>query len=238
MAQHDYSIANQTASNARTDINNALSAIVSNNSGASAPSTTYANQWWYDTSTNKLKFRNEANTAWIEIGELNQTSNTFNGGMPSGAVQAFAMSTAPNGWLKCNGQAVSRTTYAALFAAIGTIYGSGDGSTTFNLPDLRGEFVRGWDDSRGVDNGRTIGSTQSHGVADHVHDGIAYYRGDGGETGTDPSGQNGTFMHENSGHTRSTSANFTYAGVRTNETVGATTDTRPRNVALNYCIKY
>lgn len=65
MAQHDYNIANQTAPNARTDINNALSAIATNNSGGSAPSTTYANQWWYDTGANLLRIRNEANTGWI-----------------------------------------------------------------------------------------------------------------------------------------------------------------------------
>jgi microcystin-dependent protein len=50
------------------------------------------------------------------------------------------------GWLKCNGAAVSRSTYAVLFAAIGTLYGAGDGTTTFNLPDYRGEFLRGLDD--------------------------------------------------------------------------------------------
>ena len=81
-------------------------------------------------------------------------------GVPSGAVAHFAMNTAPTGWLKANGAAISRTTYAALFAAIGTTFGSGDGSTTFNLPDLRGEFLRGWDDSRGVDSGRSFGSAQ------------------------------------------------------------------------------
>jgi phage-related tail fiber protein len=70
------------------------------------------------------------------------------------------MNTAPTGWLKANGAAVSRTTYAALFSAIGTTFGVGDGSTTFNLPDLRGEFMRGWDDGRGVDSGRAFGSAQ------------------------------------------------------------------------------
>ena len=75
-------------------------------------------------------------------------------------VATFAMSTPPAGWLKANGEAVSRTTYATLFAAIGTTFGSGDGSTTFNLPDLRGEFMRGWDDGRGVDSGRAFGSAQ------------------------------------------------------------------------------
>jgi microcystin-dependent protein len=221
MAQHDYSIANQTASNARTDINNALSAIVSNNSGASAPSTTYANMWWYDSSTNKLKIRNEANTAWIEIGDLNQTANTFNGGTPAGAVMTFAMSTAPSGWLKCNGAAVSRTTYAKLFAAIGTTYGSGDGSTTFNLPELRGEFVRAWDDGRGIDSGRTLGSTQSDELESHDH-GFTNFLA--------PDGVGGSRWAFTNNDNQGTSA------LRTDATGG--TETRPRNVALNYCIKY
>ena len=77
--------------------------------------------------------------------------------LPAGAYGLFFMATAPSGWLKANGQAVSRTTYATLFAAIGTAYGAGDGSTTFNLPDMRGEFARAWDDSRGVDAGRACG---------------------------------------------------------------------------------
>jgi microcystin-dependent protein len=78
----------------------------------------------------------------------------------AGMVAFFAMNTAPSGWLDADGSAVSRTTYAALFAAIGTTFGSGDGSTTFNLPDMRGEFPRGWDDGRGVDSGRAFGSAQ------------------------------------------------------------------------------
>ena len=134
MATHDYEIANQTAANARADINNALEAIATNNSGASAPSTTFANQWWYDTSADILYIRNEANTAWIKVGELNQSGGTFSAQIPAGMVQAYAGSAAPTGWLKCNGAAVSRTTYATLFAAIGTTYGSGDGSS-HNLPD-------------------------------------------------------------------------------------------------------
>lgn len=82
----------------------------------------------------------------------------------SGAVMYFARTTAPDGWLKANGAAVSRTAYAALFAAIGTTYGTGDGRTTFNLPDLRGEFVRGWDDGRGIDRGRAFGSAQGDAI--------------------------------------------------------------------------
>lgn len=77
-----------------------------------------------------------------------------------GGVIYYAASTAPAGWLECNGAAISRTAYANLFAVVGTTFGAGDGSTTFNLPDLRGEFIRGWDDGRGVDAGRSLGSTQ------------------------------------------------------------------------------
>jgi hypothetical protein len=76
MAQHDYSIANQSAPNARTDLNNALAAIVSQNSGATAPSTTFANMIWYDTANNLLKMRNEADTAWITLATLDQSANT------------------------------------------------------------------------------------------------------------------------------------------------------------------
>ena len=76
MAQHDYTIDNQTFPSYRTDHNNSLSAIVSNNSGATEPSTTYAYQWWYDTSSNILKLRNADNDAWINIGTFNQTNDT------------------------------------------------------------------------------------------------------------------------------------------------------------------
>lgn len=64
---------------------------------------------------------------------------------PAGSIMAYAASTAPTGWLLCDGSAVSRTTYATLFTAISTTWGTGDGSTTFNLPDLRGQFLRGYD---------------------------------------------------------------------------------------------
>ena len=77
MSQHDFTIANQTASSARSDINSALQALATNNSGASAPSTTYANQWWYETGTNLLKIRNEADTAWINVAYVNQSTNEF-----------------------------------------------------------------------------------------------------------------------------------------------------------------
>ena len=73
MSQHDFSIANQTASSARTDINNALQALASCSSGATAPSTTYANMLWYDTANNTLKIRNEADSAWLSVAYVDQT---------------------------------------------------------------------------------------------------------------------------------------------------------------------
>ena len=72
------------------------------------------------------------------------------GFMPVGVVVPFAGSTSPAGWQLCYGQAISRTTYAGLFATVGTTYGSGDGSTTFNVPDLRGRVVAGEDDMGGT----------------------------------------------------------------------------------------
>jgi hypothetical protein len=77
MSQHDYVIGNDTAANVRADINTALLAIASNNSGASAPATTYANQWWYDSTNDILKIRAEANDAWISVAKLDQTLDQF-----------------------------------------------------------------------------------------------------------------------------------------------------------------
>jgi microcystin-dependent protein len=88
---------------------------------------------------------------------------------PAGAVTMFARATAPTGWLKANGALISRVTYATLFTAIGTTFGVGDGSTTFALPDLRGEFLRAFDDARGVDASRVFGSAQAQGTLSHTH---------------------------------------------------------------------
>ena len=90
-------------------------------------------------------------------------------GAPPGVVEFFAMNAAPVGWLKANGALVNRVTYASLFAATGTLFGVGDGSTTFALPDLRGEFLRAWDDSRGIDAARAFGSAQADLTETHTH---------------------------------------------------------------------
>lgn len=119
--------------------------------------------------TETLKFRSGplGSTRWFDVwhtGNLNPQAI-----VPAGAVMAFAMIGPPAGYLKANGAAISRTTYAALFAVLGTYYGDGDGSTTFNLPDYRGEFLRGLDDGRGLDLGRLLGTLQTSQNLSHVH---------------------------------------------------------------------
>jgi microcystin-dependent protein len=87
----------------------------------------------------------------------------------TGMVAAFDMTSAPPGWLKCNGAAISRTTYAKLFAVIGTRYGAGDGVNTFNVRDMRGKFIRAWSDGGTVDAGRALGSDQANQNRAHAH---------------------------------------------------------------------
>lgn len=89
---------------------------------------------------------------------LNFIAGVLRSVSPSGTVVAFAGPAAPSGWLLCNGQAVSRTDYASLYAAIGTTFGQGNGTTTFNLPDLRGRTVIGVGQGPGLTN-RTRGQT-------------------------------------------------------------------------------
>ena len=77
MSQHDFVIDNQTANSARLDINSGLQALASNNSGNSAPTTTYANMWWYETDSNLLKIRNENDSAWINVAYVDQSNSVY-----------------------------------------------------------------------------------------------------------------------------------------------------------------
>ena len=151
----------------------------------------------------------------------------------AGQVCFFGMTTAPNGFLKCNGAAVSRTTYDVLFAAIGETFGVGDGSTTFNVPDLRGEFLRSLDDGAGIDTGRTLASAQSWAIENM--------------TGSWHSGQHSAYDVTTGVFTSTNSSHRTYAsGINAGSVhyfdasrqVNTSTETRPRNVALLACIKY
>lgn len=141
--------------------------------------------------------------------------------VPVGGVLPFAVNSVPTGWLLCNGSAVSRTGYANLYAKIGTTYGAGNGSTTFNLPDLRGEFVRGADLGRGVDSSRVVGSSQADLLKAHAHTASSALRVG---TATD-------------GNANICSGGGDAGAVEITISSTGGTETRPRNVALVYCIK-
>lgn len=99
-------------------------------------------------------------SAWVIV-DYQFASSSSGLGIPAGALMPYAGQTEPSGWLFCYGQNVSRSTYASLFSVIGTLYGVGDGSTTFGLPDLRGRLPAGRDDMGGVAAGRLTATTVS-----------------------------------------------------------------------------
>lgn len=142
-----------------------------------------------------------------------------NNRVPIGIVLPIGTLTVPSGYLPCDGTAVSRTTYAGLFAVIGTTFGIGDGITTFNVPDIRGEFLRGLDQGRGVDTARAIGSAQADALKAHTHTYKLW----------SPGGAGFSDGMANDGSTDS----------RPDAATSSTGDaeTRPRNVALPYLIK-
>jgi len=201
MSEHSYVIVDATGANFRADINSVLQAISSNNSGSSEPSTTFAYQWFYNTSDHTLKIRNSANDAWIIVadfvdsasapkfqgnaGSLGEPTYAFTGDTDTGIyrtganaiavvtggtagisvdssqnveiagslsvsgaqgitgeIRMWSGSSAPTGWLLCNGDSQSRTTYSDLFGIIGVNYGSASGSH-FNVPDMRGRVPCG-----------------------------------------------------------------------------------------------
>jgi hypothetical protein len=169
-------------------------------------------------------------TTWKTVPILNlKTAKTkITESAPPGQIAYFARSTAPPGWLKANGALVSRTAYADLFAAIGTTFGTGDGSSTFQLPDLRGQFIRVWDEGRGIDQGRSYGSNQNDELRSHAHKYFAF-RYDSGPR-PDISGNS-------QGYTANGYSEYFWGPNWPGESYGGT-ETRPRNVALLACIKY
>lgn len=189
---------------------------------ASYPVLDYGVQIFYSFLTDQVFFRGM--TDGPVFGPWNEfAKNSAIASMVS-TIAAFPRTTAPAGWLKCNGAEISRTTYAALFAIVGTTFGAGNGTTTFNLPDMRGEFIRGLDDGRGVDTGRAMGSAQASDIEPHSHDIRGVVSGGSGNTA------------------------YSLGAVITGAVMGTAhpeniqnstgTETRPRNVALLYCIKY
>jgi microcystin-dependent protein len=176
--------------------------------------------------------------------------------VPPGTIVAFAGTVAPEGWLLCDGSAVSRTSYASLFGAVGINFGGGDGIANFNLPDLRGRFLRGADNGAGRDPdaagriasnpggsvGDAVGTLQSDHFASHRH--LLTDPGHSHVMATPSSGAFG--LHETAG---TSAANFDYGDASggappvSTSTTGITegnaggNETRPKNVAVNYIIK-
>lgn len=187
--------------------------------------------------------------------------NYFTSLAPSGAVMAFAGTTAPSGWLLCDGSTISRSTYANLFSAIGTAHGIGDGSTTFVLPDYRGIFLRGVDGganndpdrssrtapNTGGNTGDAVGSIQGHSYQTHTHVQAAHsHRATGnanpfgtksGSTTLANVGAYSTLTTANPGVTESETVvnqNASASGAKSQATAN---ETRPVNSAVNYIIK-
>lgn len=167
---------------------------------------------------------------------------------PPGTVISFAGAAVPAGYLECNGQAVSRAQFSELFAALGTTWGAGDGSTTFNLPDLRGRFIRGSDDGAGRDpdagaraacaaggpTGGTVATCQPDAFQGHWHRyhwygvGSQPWRGQDAQAGSTEPDSN--FPRDNQVRTAVTD------GVHGNPRVAS--ETRPQNASLRFLVKY
>lgn len=168
----------------------------------------------------------QLHAAIVALIAANQTPSA-----PSGSVTWFAAATAPTGYLKANGAAISRTTYAALFAVIGTTFGAGDGSTTFNIPDLRGEFIRGFDDGRGIDSGRAFGTAQLDALQDFDLQGQYL------NVGSAPGCNNLTSPSKISGAVQVSSPLVEF-DMNATKNARTASETRSRNIALLACIKY
>jgi microcystin-dependent protein len=182
--------------------------------------------------------------------------------VPAGAVIMSAGLATPTGYLYCNGQAVSRTAFASLYASIGTAYGVGDGSTTFNVPDFRGTFPRGWDNGRGLDPGRPFGTggvasgyqadafrSHSHSVSDPGHAHAVYdpghqhsmtlWKGEGNDGPGKISNSYVNFV-SSTGYTDAAATNIGIYSAGTNISLfnNGGSETVPKNVTVNYFIKY
>lgn len=145
----------------------------------------------------------------------------------------YGGATAPTGYLLCDGSAVSRTTYADLFAVLSTTYGVGDGSTTFNVPDARGVFVRGAGTQTisAISYTGTRGTTQGDQMQGHQH---AYTKTDlGGYSGTNPVAHNENWYT----YSQTTTASGSPQSDGSNGTPRTGSETRPANITLSYIIK-
>ena len=215
----------------------------------------------------KLYFNNNqklatSNTGVTVTGTLAATAVTGDGSaltgivaIPTGAIMAWPTESIPSGFLKCQGQAISRSTYSSLFTALGVTYGAGDGSSTFNLPDYRGEFLRGRAEGstndpdrasrtdRGDGNGGdNVGSKQDYAVVEHSHGNNS----GGGQNHGYNNNSNNTGTFSKSGHGYSSNQAHSY-GIVHSQSYGSNyanvnghvtnNEVRPRNVYVHWIIK-
>ncbi|WP_051228834.1 tail fiber protein [Paludibacterium yongneupense] len=199
------------------------------------------------------------NNQAVSLEQLKAAIAAITGAVPVGSIISSACAAAPDGYLLCDGSAVSRTAYATLFAAIGSIYGSGDGSTSFNLPDARGVALRGLDGGRGLDSGRTLGSYQadaiashtvpvsisdpghSHGISDpgHSHTESIYNAGGGTNQATPTYNSSSNQYLASTGSSKSgISVNSHTADITASGVYSGAGETRMKNLAINFFIKY
>lgn len=184
----------------------------------------------------------------LAAGNISRDMITAEQRLPIGMVSSFAGIVAPSGWIFCDGSAISRTTYSNLFDVIGVAHGSGDGSTTFNLPDYRGRFLRGVDGgiardpnratrtamNSGGNTGDNIGSVQSDAFQGHYHNtwgstsGGSFQRFDVPALDRSAAG--------NGAQTNIVAKTIITDG--TNGTPRISSETRPINAYVNYIIKF
>ena len=161
----------------------------------------------------------------------NYVNNNAGGSSPTGSVTMFAGSTAPNGYLLCDGSAVSRATYSYLYDVIGTSYGTGDGSTTFNLPNLSGKVPVGYDSSDSDFD--TLGETGGEKTHTLTVDEIPSHRHKIDSFGTNPTtNATGTWKSRSFAGANPGEAYSQYTGG------GEAHNNMPPYIVMNYIIKY
>jgi len=199
--------------------------------------------------TGQIRF----NTTTVEFEGYNGSAwGGLASGVPVGTILAHAANTPPSGFLECNGSAISRSTYATLFSTIQTTFGVGDGSSTFALPDLRGQFIRGWANTGSTDASRAFGSSQTDQNKNHTHTSdsntlsgtvthmsATLAQNPGSASGVFSKGTTQAAIGAPSGGSGSASA-LVFDGTHSHtiSSSGGGTEARPTNIALMYIIKF
>ena len=190
------------------------------------------------TGTGVIPYSDGATTTKVTVDQINSLVS----GVPVGTIIMWPLATPPAGYLECNGTTISRTSYASLFAALGTVYGAGNGSTTFTLPDYRGRFMRGWDHGASIDpdkatrtnrgdgiTGDNVGTKQTDALQNITGSYSGESRGSAAGAFADVYGGDGGWMGAGN---QPTSWNFDASRV-----ARTSTETRPTNINIMFCIK-